>query len=58
MERKLTNSALLGGSTVTRVSSSNFLQPIAVAYHEQLGLVQYSCKEMVLGRLLLPEFRR
>jgi hypothetical protein len=37
----LSSSALLGGTRVTRLSASSFFQLIVVAYHKQLGLVQY-----------------
>src|SRR5215471_18841713 len=57
IERRLSSSALLVGSAVTRLSASNLAQLILVAYHKELGLVQYLHQKMVVRRALLAEFR-
>src|SRR5581483_2990829 len=57
-ERRLSSSALPGGSAVTRLSASNFAQLILVGYHNEPGLVQYLLQKRIV-RLALPvEFRR
>jgi len=56
IERRLSNSALLGGSAVT-YRPSNFAQLILITYHEQLRLVQHPRQEMIFCLLLFLEFR-
>src|ERR1017187_1582369 len=52
IERRLSSSALLGGSAVTRLSASNFAQ------HEEPRLVQYLLQKWVVRRSFPVEFRR
>src|ERR1700674_1141599 len=58
IDRRLSSSALLGGTGVTRLSASSFFQLIVVAYHKQLGLVQYPRQKLILVGPLLGEFCR
>src|SRR5438105_2152290 len=58
IERRLSNSDLLGGVWVTRLSATSFFQRMGIAQHKELRRAQHLRKKVILARPLPFEFRR